>query len=390
MKTAVLVMAYGGPDSLADIEPYLLDVRGGRPVSPEFLAEVTQRYARIGGRSPLLELTRAQAEGLEESLNDLSPSPYPSPDTGGGEKAVTPAQKPGASHDTSPDTGGGKKAVTPAQEPGASHGPSPDTGGVGKSLTPMQKPGASPGQDGVPAFRVYVGMRHWKPYILEAVEQIAADGFQNVVAFCMTPHASTMSTGAYLKKLHDAVAASPRPLSVNFIESWYDRPFLVEALAGKVRQAVLQFSAEDRPKVHYLFTAHSLPASIVAQGDPYPEQLQATARLLAAALGLTPEQWSFGYQSAGAAPGAWLGPSIEDILPGMASQGIKNILVTPVGFIADHVEILYDLDIEAQEIAARESIHLVRSESLNASPDFIEGLAKFILERMTTQNYAAV
>ncbi len=308
MKTAVLVMAYGGPDSLADIEPYLLDVRGGRPVSPEFLAEVTQRYARIGGRSPLLELTRAQAAGLEKYLS----------------------------------------------------------------------------------CRVYVGMRHWKPYIRDAVAQIAADGFQSVVAFCMTPHASAMSTGAYLKKLREAVTASPTPLSVNFIESWYDQPFLVEALARRVRQAVLQFSAEIRPKIHYLFTAHSLPASIVAQGDPYPEQLQATARLVAAALGLAPEQWSFGYQSAGAAPGAWLGPSIEDILPRMASQGIQNILVTPVGFMADHVEVLYDLDIEAQEIAAKEGIHLVRSETLNASPDFIEGLAKFIFERMKPQNYAAV
>ncbi len=334
MKTAVLVMAYGGPDSLADLEPYLLDVRGGRPVSPEFLAEVTQRYARIGGRSPLLELTRAQAAGLEQYLNSLSPAP--SPDSGRGEKLLTA------------------------------------------------------GRDGAGGYRVYVGMRHWKPYIREAVAQIAADGFQNVLALCMTPHASAMSTGAYLKKLREAISASPTPLSVNFIESWYDQHFLVEALAGKVRQAARQFPAEVRPKVHYLFTAHSLPASIVAQGDPYPEQLQATARLLAEALGLASEQWSFGYQSAGAAPGAWLGPSIEDILPNMASQGIKNILVTPVGFMADHVEVLYDLDIEAQEIAAKEGIHLVRSESLNASPDFIEGLAKFILERMNTHNYAAV
>jgi ferrochelatase len=334
MKTAVLVMAYGGPDSLADIEPYLLDVRGGRPVSPEFLAEVTQRYARIGGRSPLLELTRAQAAGLENALNSLSPNP--SPDSGKGERAYTS------------------------------------------------------GPDGVPGFRVYVGMRHWKPYIREAVAQMAANGFQEVVAFCMTPHASAMSTGAYLKKLREAVAASQAPLNVNFIESWHDQPFLVHSLARKINLAAHQFPTELRPQVHYLFTAHSLPASIVAQGDPYPNQLLETARLLAAELGLKPEQWSFGYQSAGAAPGAWLGPSIEDILPRMAGEGVKNILVTPVGFMADHVEVLYDLDIEAQEIAAREGIHLVRSESLNASPDFIAGLAKFIFERMTTKNYEAV
>ncbi len=350
MKTAVLVMAYGGPDSLADIEPYLLDVRGGRPVSPEFLAEVRQRYAIIGGRSPLLELTRAQAAGLEKALNTISPTPS---------ARGTLALPPRANVLRDPDSEGGEMFKTSEQ-------------------------------DGVPTFRVYVGMRHWKPYIREAVAQIAADGFQDVLAFCMTPHASSMSTGAYVKKLREAAAASQAPLDVKFIESWHDQAFLVKALAKKVRQAAEQFPPDVRPKVHYLFTAHSLPASIVAQGDPYPSQLQETARLVAAELGLKREQWSFGYQSAGAAPGTWLGPSIEDILPHMAGEGIQNILVTPVGFMADHVEVLYDLDIEAQEIAAKEGIHLVRSESLNASPDFIEGLAKFIFERMTTKNYEAV
>jgi len=312
-------MAYGGPDSLADIEPYLLDVRGGRPTSPEFVAEVRERYARIGGRSPLLDITRAQANSLEQSLNALIP-----------------------------------------------------------------------GQNGLPAYRVYVGMRHWKPYIRDAVAQIIADGYQTAIAFCMTPHASMMSTGAYLKKLREAVAASQAPLSVNFIESWHDQPFLVQALAKKVRGALLQFSPAARPKVHYLFTAHSLPVSILEHGDSYPLQLQHPARLVAEELGLRPEQWSFGYQSAGAAPGAWLGPSIEDILPRLAGERIKNILVTPVGFMADHVEVLYDLDIEAQEISAKEGIQLVRSPSLNASPDFIDGLAKFILERTTARDYVTV
>jgi len=312
-------MAYGGPDSLDDIQPYLLDVRGGRPVSPEFLAEVRERYARIGGRSPLLEITRAQAKVLEKDLNSLFP-----------------------------------------------------------------------GQDGTPAYRVYVGMRHWKPYIRDAVAQIAADGFQYGIAFCMTPHASAMSTGAYLKKLREALASSPAPLSMNFIESWHDQPFLVQALAKKVQKAAQQFSPGIRPQLHYLFTAHSLPASILEQGDPYPSQLLHTARLVAEELGLKPDQWSFGYQSAGAAPGQWLGPSIEEILPRMAGAGIKNILVTPVGFMADHVEVLYDLDIEAQEIAEKAGIHLVRSESLNASPDFINGLAKFLFEKTLARDYETV
>jgi protoporphyrin/coproporphyrin ferrochelatase len=315
MKTAVLLMAYGGPDSLDDIEPYLLDIRGGRPTSPELIAEIRERYARIGGRSPLLEITNAQAVELERCLNELS-----------------------------------------------------------------QKN----------EYRVYVGMRHWKPYIRDVVAQIAADGrqigsFQHGIALCMAPHASKMSTGAYLARLKEAQAALSAPLAFDFIESWYDQPFLIQSLASKVRAAAGQFPPDARPQIHYLFTAHSLPATLIEQGDPYADQLQQTARLLAQELGLSAGQWSFGYQSAGAAGGRWLGPSIEDILPEYAKAGKHNILVTPVGFMADHVEILFDLDIEAQEIAKENGVRLVRSESLNATPSFIQGLAKFILERSASK-----
>lgn len=316
MKQAVLVMAYGGPDSLNDIEPYLLDIRGGRPTSPELVAEIRDRYAQIGGRSPLLEITNAQANALEQCLNTLSPS-----------------------------------------------------------------------GNGIPDYRVYVGMRHWKPYIRETIAKIAADGYQTGIAFCMAPHASRMSTGAYLKKLSEAQALLSSPLTMNFIESWYDQPFLVQSLARKVRAAADRFPLKSRPEIHYLFTAHSLPASLKEQGDPYADQLEQTARLLAEELGLSSDQWTFGFQSAGAAPGQWLGPAIEDMLPQFARSGIKNVLVTPVGFMADHVEVLFDLDIEAQEIAREHGICLIRSESLNATPDFIEGLAKFILERSTMLNY---
>jgi protoporphyrin/coproporphyrin ferrochelatase len=312
MKQAVLVMAYGGPDSLEDIEPYLLDIRGGRPTSSELIAEIRARYAKIGGKSPLLEITRSQAAALEGCLNALSPS-----------------------------------------------------------------------ADGTPDYRVYVGMRHWKPYIRETMAKIAADGYSAGIAFCMAPHASRMSTGAYLQKLREAQAQLSSPLEMDFIESWYDQPFLVHSLARKVKTAVEKFPINNRPTIHYLFTAHSLPASLKEQGDPYADQLEQTARLLAQELGLSAGQWTFGFQSAGATSVPWLGPSIEDILPEFASQGIKNVLVTPVGFMADHVEILFDLDIEAQEIAREQGIRLVRSESLNATPDFIEGLAKFVLEKST-------
>ena len=307
MKTAVLIMAYGGPDSLQDIEPYLLDIRGGRPTSPELVAEIRERYARIGGRSPLLEITRAQASALEKCLNRSSSS----------------------------------GAYTPN-------------------------------------FRVYVGMRHWKPYIRDTVAQIAADGYKEGIAFCMAPHASKMSTGAYLNKLKEAQAALSEPLNMLFIESWYDQPFLIQSLARKVRAAVQKFPTNIVPDIHFLFTAHSLPTILKEQGDVYSDQLQKTAQLLAQELGLVNAQWTFGYQSAGAATGQWMGPAIEELLPQLAGSNKKNVLVSPVGFMADHVEILFDLDIKAQEIAQKYKIRLVRSESLNDSADFIEGLAKFI------------
>jgi protoporphyrin/coproporphyrin ferrochelatase len=313
MKQAVLIMAYGGPDSLDDIEPYLLDIRGGRPTSPGFVAEIRQRYAKIGGKSPLLEITNAQASALERCLNVLSPA-----------------------------------------------------------------------SDGTPVYRSYVGMRHWKPYIRETMARIAGDGYQAGVAFCMAPHASRLSTGVYLQKMREANALLPSALDMDFIECWHDQPFLIHALARKVQAAIEHFPIDSRSEIHYLFTAHSLPASIQEQGDPYTDQLQQTTRLLVQELGLSPGQWSFGFQSAGAAPGQWLGPSVEEILPEFASRGMKNVLVTPIGFMADHVEILFDLDIEAQEIAEKIGMRLIRSESLNVSPDFIEGLAKFILEKTTT------
>lgn len=312
MNKAVLVMAYGGPDSLDDIEPYLLDIRGGRPTAPELVEEIRERYALIGGKSPLLAITRAQAQALEQCLNQLDPAN---------------------------------------------------------------------------SYKVYVGMRHWKPYIRDVVAQIAADGYQEGIAFCMAPHASKMSTGAYLQKLRDGEAALASPLYLEFIESWYDQPFLIQSLARKIRAAAAQFPSDIAPKIHYLLTAHSLPAALNDQGDPYASQLQQTAQMLAEALHLAPEQWTFGFQSAGAAAGRWMGPAIEELLPEFARAGIKNVLVAPIGFMADHVEVLFDLDIEAQLIAREQGIRLVRSESLNASPDFIEGLAKFLLERSSSKSH---
>lgn len=298
----VLLMAYGSPDSLDELEPYLLDIRGGRPVSPALLAEIKERYALIGGRSPLLELTCAQANALERELNHR-----------------------------------------------------------------FEAQGLS--------FRTYVGMRHWQPRIREAVAQMDADGIKQGVAIVMAPHSSRLSTGAYFTRLQEAAGELGSKFNIARVESWFDHPGLIAALAEKVTPAMGLFKP-DEPYV--LFTAHSLPARILEQGDPYDAQLRQTARLLAERLGLRTGQWGFCYQSAGQSPEPWLGPPIEQQVIELIQSGVKNLLVVPVGFVCDHVEVLYDIDIAARNLAAAYGARLERSESLNASPALIATLADLV------------
>ncbi len=298
---AILVLAYGGPNSLDDIEPYLLDIRGGRHTPPELVEEIRERYAQIGGKSPLLEITRAQARALEERLNA--------------------------------------------------------------------------GEAGRP-YRVYVGMRHWHPYIKEAVAQIAKDGIRRVIALCMAPHYSRMSIGAYIRKVEEAQKELDADLDVTYVESWHDHPLFLQAIAEKVRAGLQKFPPDVRDDVKVVFTAHSLPAAIVEQGDPYDKQLRETAAGVARLLGNI--DWQFSYQSAGASNAKWLGPQIEDVVVELAEAGHRNILVAPIGFVADHVEILYDIDIEARGYAERAGARLERTESMNTTPLFIEALADII------------
>ena len=301
---AALLMAYGGPESLEDIEPYLLDIRGGRPTSPELVAEIVERYALIGGRSPILDLTRQQAAALEAQLN----------------------------------------------------------------------------RDGGRRFRTYVGMRHWQPRIKEAVAQIAQDGIRRVIALAMAPHNSKLSTGAYFNRLDEAIREMGAQIDVAAIRSWHDQPGLIAALAEKATAALARFEPSAAPKV--IFTAHSLPARILKEGDPYDAQLRETACLLADRLALPADRWRFCYQSAGRSPEPWLGPPIEDVLLELIQAGEKRLLVVPIGFVCDHVEILYDLDIAARQLVEAHGAHFERSESLNASPTFIAALAE-IVKRQT-------
>jgi len=284
---AVLLLAYGGPGSLDDVEPYLQDVRGGRPTAPELVAEIKERYARIGGRSPILERTEAQAQALGRALG--------------------------------------------------------------------------------PAWPVYVGMRHWHPFIAETVERMVASGQRRVVAIVLAPHYSALSVGAYEKKLLDAARGR---LELALVRSWADHPKFLEAVAERVRQALQRFPAPGAVQV--LFTAHSLPERILAAGDPYADELQASAAQVARLAGVG--EWRFAYQSAGATPEPWLGPEAGAVMTELAATR-KNFLIVPIGFVSDHVEVLYDVDVAYRGLAERLGVRLERTDSLNDDPLLVAALA---------------
>ena len=275
---AVLLKAYGGPDKLDDVEPYLLDVRGGRATSRELVDEIKARYARIGGRSPIRELTEAQARALGHALG--------------------------------------------------------------------------------PEFAVYVGMRHWHPYIAAALEGIVAAGHRRLVGIVLAPHYSAMSVGAYEKKLLDAAAGR---VQLALVRSWGDHPGFLDAVAARVTEALRRFPS--RNGVQVIFTAHSLPQRILAQGDPYPDQLRVSAAAVGRLVGLP--QWHFAYQSAGATPEPWLGPEAGAVITELAASGREAFLVIPIGFVCDHVEVLYDVDVVYRGLAARLGVRLERTASLN-------------------------
>jgi ferrochelatase len=277
-EDAVVLMAYGSPSSAEDVRPYLEEVRGGRPVSDEAVAELAERYRRIGGRSPLDDVTEAQRAALEREL-------------------------------------------------------------------------------GVP---VFVGMKHWRPRIAEAVEAALRGGATRVVGLVLAPHYSRMSVGEYRERLEAALAGRAELV---LVESWHDDPAFVEVLAERVRGT----------EAWVVFTAHSLPERILADGDPYREQLLETSRLVAERAGL--ERWSFAFQSASATGEPWLGPDVLEELERLAAVGVRKVLVAPVGFVSDHLEILWDLDVEAREKAGELGLELARIESLNDDPAFVRALA---------------
>jgi ferrochelatase len=272
-------MAYGSPERVEDIRPYLEDIREGRAVSDEAVEELIERYRRIGGRSPLDEVTERQRAALEREL-------------------------------------------------------------------------------GLP---VFVGMKHWRPRIADAVEAALAGGAERIVGIVLAPHYSALSIAGYRERMESALAGRAE---LRFVESWHDHEPFLDVLAGRVRGT----------DAHVVFTAHSLPERILAMGDPYREQLLETSRLAAERAGL--EHWSFAFQSASATGEPWLGPDILEELDDLHARGVRKVLVCPIGFVSDHLEILWDIDVEARERAAELDLELDRIESLNDDPAFIRALAE--------------
>jgi ferrochelatase len=294
MSEAVLLMAYGSPDRLDQVEAYYTDIRRGSPPSPQLLEELVGRYRAIGGGSPLSRIVEAQRAALQAEL-------------------------------------------------------------------------AARGQ----ALRVYVGMRHIEPRIGRIVEGMAADGVGRFAAIALAPQKSS-NTDGYGRAVDAALAGlGEKPPSVVVVDSWHDQPRFIEALAATTREALDRLP--DATRVRVMFTAHSLPARVVAEGDPYPNQLAETAALVAQQLGLT--EYAFAFQSAGRTGEAWLGPDILAEIRRLAGAGVTELVVRPIGFVADNLEVLYDIDIEAQAVARDVGVRLERARSMNDDPIFIAGLA---------------
>jgi ferrochelatase len=226
---------------------------------------------------------------------------------------------------------------------------------------------------------VYVGMRNWKPFIPDVVQKIAADGVTRVIAICLAPQNSRTSVGLYRKAVDGAQGP---PFQLDFIESWHDHPLLIEAFVEKLKAGRTEASVEAGAKLPLIFTAHSVPERTIAEGDPYEAQTRETAELVAREAGLENEEWKFAFQSQGMSGGTWLGPTVEETILDLKTEGHTGIFVQPVGFLCDHVEVLYDIDISFQEFARKHDLHLWRAESLNESPKLIAALAEIVNRRL--------
>ena len=299
---ALLLLAFGGPRSLDEVEPFLTRLFRGRKPSSEQLEKVKERYRLIGGFSPLPEITFKQAKSLGLTL---SAEGYP--------------------------------------------------------------------------FKSYVGMRYGHPLIEETLKKIVEDRIHEVIALPMAPFRSRASTGAYIEAVNQAKEKMGEKIEVSFVEGWHLHPLFLGAIQEKIEEGLIQFSPEERKKVHLIFSAHSLPTSLV-ENEPYVRDIEESVR--AVLNKMEPLPWRLAFQSKGMGPEEWLGPDVESVLEGLSSERIEEVLIVPIGFVSDHIEILYDIDILYQDRAKLLGMQLRRTRSLNFSERFIEALAAIVEDHM--------
>jgi len=306
---AVILMAYGSPNSLDEVADYLSQVRGGRGSSLEEIEHLKNRYRRVGGRTPLLQITKAQSDALEKKL-------------------------------------------------------------VAESVHA----------------RVSYGMKHWHPFIEDVVEKIDLDNPPALIGVALAPHYSRLSIGGYEDSVRRGLARKSSNTPFIMVKSWHLQPSLTKALSSRVINKLREMG--DSGETSLVFTAHSLPIRAVSAEDPYQVQLLQTSKLVAEEAEVS--EWYFAFQSASGPPGTWLGPSLKEKISELSRNGTKQILVCPVGFVSDHLEILYDLDVEAKEFAESHGIVLDRTPSLNDDPGLIEALAATVRPILLDDPIAAI
>jgi ferrochelatase len=299
---ALLLLAFGGPRSLDEVESFLTRLFRGRKPSSDQLERVKERYRLIGGSSPLQEITFKQAKALENSLDAKG---YP--------------------------------------------------------------------------FKPYVGMRYGHPLIENTLKRIVEDGIREVVALPMAPFRSRASTGAYVEEVNQAKKNMGERIEISFVEGWHLHPLFLGAIQEKIEEGLIQFTPEERKRVHLIFSAHSLPKSLV-ENEPYVKDMEESVR--AVLKKIEPLPWRLAFQSRGMGSEEWLGPDVESVLEELSKRKIQEILIVPIGFVSDHIEILYDIDILYQNRARLLGMQLKRTPSLNFSKGFIEALAAVVEEHM--------
>jgi protoporphyrin/coproporphyrin ferrochelatase len=225
----------------------------------------------------------------------------------------------------------------------------------------------------------YIGMRNWKPFIADAIKNMESDGIARAIVICMAPHNSRTSVGLYRAALG---TPEVRPFAIDFVESWHDHPLLISAFAEKLKSGWKAACQELGSPVPVVFTAHSVPQRTIAEGDPYEKQARETAALVAKEAGLQPSDWVFAFQSQGMSGGEWLGPTVEDTIMRIRQQGDAGVFIQPIGFLCDHVEVLYDIDIGFKQFAAEQGMRLWRADSLNDSPVLTSALAQLVRSRL--------